>query len=92
MNRYKVTMTTSNYFAAGQGIRLSVDQQLPAIRSEREHAGKNHDELEAVVALRHHSKQFPSELKITVGKNDPKSHCQLAHQIVLPAEERPALS
>ena len=71
---YKVTlqpMTTSNYFAAGHRIRLEVSSSnFPRFDRNLNTGGKNYDETQGVVAHNavHHSKQYPSEVKITVVK------------------------
>lgn len=71
---YKVTlqpMTTSNYFAAGHRIRLEVSSSnFPRFDRNMNTGGKNYDESRGVVARNavHHSKQYPSELKLTVAK------------------------
>ena len=71
---YKVTlqpMTTSNYFEAGHRIRLEVSSSnFPRFDRNLNTGGKNYDESQGVVARNavHHSKQHPSELKITVVK------------------------
>jgi predicted acyl esterase len=69
---YKVTlqpMTTSNYFEAGHRIRLEVSSSnFPRFDRNLNTGGKNYDESQGVVAHNavHHSKQYPSEIKITV--------------------------
>jgi uncharacterized protein len=71
---YKVTlqpMTTSNYFEAGHRIRLEVSSSnFPRFDRNLNTGGKNYDESQSVVARNavHHSKQYPSEIKITVVK------------------------
>jgi putative CocE/NonD family hydrolase len=71
---YKVTlqpMTTSNYFEAGHRIRIEVSSSnFPRFDRNLNTGGKNYDESKGVVARNavHHSKQYPSELKITVVK------------------------
>ena len=71
---YKVTlqpMTTSNYFEAGHRIRLEVSSSnFPRFDRNMNTGGKNYDEVKGVVAHNavHHSKLYPSELKITVVK------------------------
>jgi len=73
---YKVAlqpMMTSNYFAAGHRIRLEVSSSnFPRFDRNMNTGGKNYDETEGVVARNnvHHSKQYPSELRITVVKHD----------------------
>jgi uncharacterized protein len=71
---YKVTlqpMTTSNYFEAGHRIRLEVSSSnFPRFDRNLNTGGKNYDESRGAVARNavHHSKQYPSEIKITVVK------------------------
>jgi putative CocE/NonD family hydrolase len=71
---YQVTlqpMTTSNYFEAGHRIRLEVSSSnFPRFDRNMNTGGKNYDESKGVVANNavHHSKKYPSELKITVVK------------------------
>ncbi len=64
-------MTTSNYFAAGHRIRIEVSSSnFPRFDRNMNTGGKNYDEAKGVVAHNavHHSKQYPSEVKITVVK------------------------
>jgi uncharacterized protein len=69
---YKVTLsplTTSNYFAAGHRIRIEVSSSnFPRFDRNLNTGGRNFDEAKGVVARNavHHSKQYPSEIKITV--------------------------
>ena len=71
---YKLTlqpMTTSNYFEAGHKIRLEVSSSnFPRFDRNLNTGGNNYNESSGVVAHNavHHSKQYPSELKITVVK------------------------
>jgi hypothetical protein len=71
---YQVTlqpMTTSNYFEAGHRIRLEVSSSnFPRFDRNMNTGGKNYDESRGVVAHNavHHSRQYPSELKLTVVK------------------------
>src|SRR5512143_2058818 len=71
---YKVTlgpMTTSNYFEAGHRIRIEVSSSnFPRFDRNMNTGGKNYDETKGVVAhnVIHHSKQYPSSVKITVVK------------------------
>jgi putative CocE/NonD family hydrolase len=71
---YKVTlqpMTTSNYFAAGHRIRIEVSSSnFPRFDRNLNTGGKNYDEAKGVVARNavHHSRQYPSEIKLTVVK------------------------
>jgi uncharacterized protein len=76
---YKVTlqpMTTSNYFEAGHRIRLEVSSSnFPRFDRNLNTGGKNYDEAKGVVARNavHHSKQYPSSVKITVVRNSSQS-------------------
>ncbi|MFN7943971.1 MAG: CocE/NonD family hydrolase [Blastocatellia bacterium] len=71
---YKVTlqpMTTSNYFEAGHRIRIEVSgSNFPRFDRNMNTGGKNYDETQGVVAHNavHHSRQYPSEVKLTVVK------------------------
>ncbi|MCI0392966.1 MAG: CocE/NonD family hydrolase [Acidobacteria bacterium] len=73
---YKVTlqpMTTSNYFEAGHRIRLEVSSSnFPRFDRNMNTGGKNYDESRGVIAHNavHHSRQYPSELKITMAKKN----------------------
>jgi putative CocE/NonD family hydrolase len=69
---YKVTLqplTTSNYFAAGHRLRIEVSSSnFPRFDRNLNTGGNNYDEATGVVAHNtvHHSKQYPSTLKVTV--------------------------
>ena len=71
---YKVklqAMTTSNYFEAGHRIRIEVSSSnFPRFDRNMNTGGKNYDEAKGVIANNavHHSKQYPSEVKLTVVK------------------------
>jgi putative CocE/NonD family hydrolase len=71
---YKITigpMTTSNYFETGHRIRIEVSSSnFPRFDRNMNTGGNNYDEVNGVVARNsvHHSRQFPSQLKITVVK------------------------
>ncbi|MFN7930929.1 MAG: CocE/NonD family hydrolase [Blastocatellia bacterium] len=71
---YKVTlspMTTSNFFEAGHRIRLEVSSSnFPRFDRNLNTGGKNYDESKGVIAHNavHHSRQYPSEVKLTVVK------------------------
>jgi uncharacterized protein len=71
---YKVTlqaMTTSNYFEAGHRIRVEVSSSnFPRFDRNLNTGGKNYNESKGVVARNavHHSRQYPSEIKLTVMK------------------------
>jgi putative CocE/NonD family hydrolase len=72
---YKVTLsplTTSNYFAAGHRIRIEVSSSnFPRFDRNLNTGGRNYDETKGVVARNavHHSKQYPSSVKISVVRN-----------------------
>jgi uncharacterized protein len=76
---YKVAlqpMTTSNFFPAGHRIRIEVSSSnFPRFDRNLNTGGKNFDETEGVVAHNavHHSKQYPSEVTLTVVKHHPSS-------------------
>ena len=62
-------MNTSNFFEAGHRIRLEVSSSnFPRFDRNLNTGGRNYDEATGVVAhnVVHHSKQYPSEVKITV--------------------------
>ena len=69
---YKVTlqpMVTSNFFEAGHRIRIEVSSSnFPRFDRNLNTGGRNWDESKGVIARNavHHSKQYPSEIKITV--------------------------
>ena len=71
---YKVTfqpMTTSNYFAPGHRIRVEISSSnFPRFDRNMNTGGKNYDEVKGVIAnnMVHHSKQYPSEITISVVK------------------------
>ncbi|HTI65182.1 MAG TPA: CocE/NonD family hydrolase [Gemmatimonadaceae bacterium] len=71
---YKVAlqpMTTSNFFEAGHRIRIEVSSSnFPRFDRNLNTGGKNYDETTGLVAHNtiHHSRQYPSTLKITVVK------------------------
>jgi putative CocE/NonD family hydrolase len=71
---YKVTlqpMTTSNYFAAGHGLRIEVSSSnFPRFDRNLNTGGHNYDESVGVVAHNqvHHSRQYPSKVTISVVK------------------------
>lgn len=73
-NVYKAVlgpMVTSNYFEAGHRIRIEVSSSnFPRFDRNLNTGGRNWDESKGVVARNsvHHSRQYPSELKITVVK------------------------
>jgi putative CocE/NonD family hydrolase len=62
-------MNTSNYFEAGHRIRIEVSSSnFPRFDRNLNTGGRNYDESKPVVAhnVVHHSRQYPSEVKITV--------------------------
>jgi predicted acyl esterase len=69
---YKVVlgpMNTSNYFEAGHRIRIEVSSSnFPRFDRNLNTGGRNYDETKGVVARNavHHSRQYPSTVKITV--------------------------
>ena len=71
---YKVTLqplNTSNYFAPGHRLRIEVSSSnFPRFDRNLNTGGHNYDEANGVVAHNavHHSKQYPSQLTITVVK------------------------
>jgi hypothetical protein len=71
---YKVTlqpMNTSNYFAAGHSIRIEVSSSnFPRFDRNLNTGGNNYDEAKGVVAHNavHHSRQYPSQVTLTVVK------------------------
>ncbi len=73
---HKVTlqpMTTSNYFEAGHRIRIEVSSSnFPRFDRNMNTGGKNYDEVKGVIAHNavHHSKQYPSEVKLTVVRKE----------------------
>ncbi|MDX2029804.1 MAG: CocE/NonD family hydrolase [Blastocatellia bacterium] len=75
---YKLTlqpMTTSNYFEAGHRIRIEVSSSnFPRFDRNLNTGGKNYDESKGVVAHNavHHSRQYPTEIKLSVVKTSPR--------------------
>jgi putative CocE/NonD family hydrolase len=69
---YKVTfqpLTTSNYFAPGHRLRIEVSSSnFPRFDRNLNTGGNNYDEAKGVVANNkvHHSKQFPSQIVVTI--------------------------
>ena len=62
-------MTTSNYFETGHRIRIEVSSSnFPRFDRNLNTGGKNYDETQGVVAhnVVHHSRQYPSEVKLTM--------------------------
>jgi putative CocE/NonD family hydrolase len=72
---YKVVLqplTTSNYFAAGHRIRVEVSSSnFPRFDRNLNTGGNNYDEVKGEVAHNsvHHSKQYPSQVTVTVVKH-----------------------
>jgi putative CocE/NonD family hydrolase len=70
----KVTLqplTTSNYFAPGHRLRIEVSSSnFPRFDRNLNTGGNNYDEAKGVVARNvvHHSKQYPSQVVVTVVK------------------------
>ena len=69
---YKVTlqpMVTSNFFEAGHRIRIEVSSSnFPRFDRNLNTGGRNWDESKGVITRNtvHHSREYPSEIKITV--------------------------
>jgi putative CocE/NonD family hydrolase len=62
-------MTTSNYFAPGHRIRIQISSSnFPRFDRNMNTGGNNWDEVKGIVARNavHHSKQYPSEVTISV--------------------------
>jgi putative CocE/NonD family hydrolase len=62
-------MNTSNFFEAGHRIRIEISSSnFPRFDRNLNTGGNNYDETKSVIAhnVVHHSKQYPSEVKITV--------------------------
>ncbi len=61
-------MTTSNYFAAGDRIRVEVSSSnFPRFDRNMNTGGNNYDEVKGVIAHNavHHSRQYPSSITLT---------------------------
>jgi putative CocE/NonD family hydrolase len=71
---YKVKLgplTTSNYFEAGHRLRIEVSSSnFPRFDRNMNTGGNNYDEKTGITATNvvHHSKQYPTELKLTIVK------------------------
>jgi uncharacterized protein len=71
---YEVTLqplTTSNYFDPGHRLRIEVSSSnFPRFDRNLNTGGNNYDEVKGVVAhnVVHHSKQYPSQVMVTVVK------------------------
>jgi putative CocE/NonD family hydrolase len=64
-------MTTSNYFAAGHRLRIEISSSnFPRFDRNMNTGGNNWDEVKGIIAKNsvHHSKQYPSEITISVVK------------------------
>jgi uncharacterized protein len=64
-------MMTSNYFAPGHRIRIEISSSnFPRFDRNMNTGGNNYDEIKGVIATNkvHHSKQYPSEITISVVK------------------------
>ncbi|MEJ2005238.1 MAG: CocE/NonD family hydrolase, partial [Cyclobacteriaceae bacterium] len=62
-------MSTSNYFDEGHRIRIEVSSSnFPRFERNLNTGGRNYNETEAVVATNgiHHSRQYPSQIRIPV--------------------------
>jgi len=62
-------MTTSNYFAPGHRLRIEISSSnFPRFDRNMNTGGNNYDETKGVVANNavHHSKQYPSQVTISV--------------------------
>src|SRR5437899_6632636 len=76
---FKVTLqplNTSNYFDAGHRLRIEVSSSnFPRFDRNLNTGGNNYDEAKGVVAHNavHHSKQYPSQITITVVKRPATS-------------------
>lgn len=76
---YKVTlqpMVTSNFFEAGHRIRIEVSSSnFPRFDRNLNTGGRNWDESKGVIARNtvHHSREYPSEIKITVVRKGSES-------------------
>jgi len=76
---YKVAlqpMTTSNWFAPGHRIRIEISSSnFPRFDRNMNTGGNNYDETSGLVARNviHHSRQYPSQLKLTVVRRPPSA-------------------
>lgn len=76
---YKVTLqplNTSNYFEAGHQLRIEVSSSnFPRFDRNLNTGGNNYDEEKGVIAhnVVHHSKQYPSQVTVTVVKHSAPS-------------------
>ena len=80
---YKVTLqplNTSNYFEAGHRLRIEVSSSnFPRFDRNLNTGGNNYDEAKGVVAhnVVHHSKQYPSQITVTVVKRPSTSSAEV---------------
>jgi len=76
---YRVTfepLNTSNYFAPGHRLRIEVSSSnFPRFDRNLNTGGNNYDEVQGVVAHNavHHSRQYPSQITVTVVKSAGKA-------------------
>ncbi len=76
---YKIAlqpMTTSNWFAPGHRIRIEVSSSnFPRFDRNLNTGGNNYDETAGLVAHNtiHHSRQYPSQLKLTIVRRPPSA-------------------
>jgi putative CocE/NonD family hydrolase len=79
---YKVALqplTTSNYFEAGHRLRIEISSSnFPRFDRNLNTGGNNFDEATGVVAhnVVHHSRQYPSQLTVTVVRRPQSSAAQ----------------
>ena len=79
---YKVALqplNTSNYFDAGHRLRIEVSSSnFPRFDRNLNTGGRNYDEAKGVVAhnVVHHSKQYPSQITITIVKRPASTAAQ----------------
>jgi putative CocE/NonD family hydrolase len=79
---YKLTLqplNTSNYFPAGHRVRIEVSSSnFPRFDRNLNTGGNNYDEASGVVAHNgiHHSKEYPSQVTVTVVKANQSSAVQ----------------
>ena len=79
---YKVSLqplTTSNYFEAGHRLRIEVSSSnFPRFDRNLNTGGNNYDESKGVVAhnVVHHSKQYPSQVTVTIVKRNTSTSAQ----------------
>ncbi|HEY2547053.1 MAG TPA: CocE/NonD family hydrolase [Candidatus Acidoferrum sp.] len=82
---YKVTLqplNTSNYFEAGHALRIEISSSnFPRFDRNLNTGGNNYDEDKSVVAHNsvHHSKQYPSQVTVTIVKHAAASAAITQH-------------